>query len=189
METNLLPAREKKFLQAEKNLRLTTLGVIFICLAVGVASGFIWGVQQMVQTEQAGLQSELNSLQQRQQGSESSQVITQIENLNALLTFLDSQLTNRPAWTANLERLLALIPVGIKLDELTATLSDRTLVFKGIAATRDQLIQVQDILKADQAVESLDSPLSNIVQRENIPFTLTIKIKTDSLFPYRHASP
>ncbi len=188
MDTNLLPASEKKSLQAEKNLRLAAIGAALGILAVVLVGGFTWGMQQIVALNKTSLDQQLATLQNQQRASEIGQVNAKIEDFNKLLTFFDGALDNQPAWTPVLENLISLTPVGMAWSEVTGSMKEAKIEIKGTAATRDVLLQAIDAFKAESSIDSVDSPLSNIVVRENIPFTITIKLKTNSLFPYRHAA-
>lgn len=188
MGTNLLPASEKKALQAEKNLRLTTIGSVLGILAVIIVGGFTWGLQQIVALNKTSLDQQLATLQNQQRTSEAGQVNAQIEEFNKLLTFFDGAFNNQPVWTPILEKLISLTPTGMTWGEVTGSTKDTLVEIKGTAATREVLLQALDAFKAEPQIDSVDSPLSNIVVRENIPFTITLKLKANSLFPYRNAA-
>lgn len=188
METNLLPASEKKALQTEKNLRLAVIGAVLGILAVVLVGGFTWGLQQIVIINKTSLDQQLATLQTQQRASEVGQVNTKIEEFNKLLSFFDGALSNQPVWSPILEKLISLTPAGMSWSEVTGSMKEAKVEIKGTAAARDVLIQAIDAFKAEPSIESVDSPLSNIVVRENIPFTVTIKLKTNSLFPYRNAA-
>ncbi len=188
MDTNLLPASEKKFLQAEKNLRLASIGASLGILAIVIVGSFIWGMQQIVKLNKDMLDQQLSALKNQQQESTAGQTNAKIEELNKLLVFFDGALNNQPAWTPVLEKLVTLTPAGVSWGELSGSMKESRIEIKGIAATRDLLIQTIESLKTDPDVESVDSPLSNIVVKENIPFTITLKLKPNSLFPYRHVA-
>ncbi|MFC1612944.1 hypothetical protein ACFL23_01295 [Patescibacteria group bacterium] len=65
-----------------------------------------------------------------------------------------------------------LIPEGIKLDYLSVNTNLNTALFKGIATTRKNLIEFLDNLKYEKIFKSIESPLSNILEKENIAFTI-----------------
>lgn len=188
METNLLPASEKKSLQAEKNIRLASIAAILGILAIAIVGSFVWSMQQIVSLNKNSLDQQLAALKNQQQESTAGQINAKTEELNKLLTFFDSSLDNQPHWTSRLEKLIALTPNGMTWSELNGSTQDTKIEIKGIAATRDVLIQTLEALKNDPDIESVDSPLSNIVVKEDIPFTITLKLKASSLFPYRHVS-
>ncbi len=188
METNLLPASEKKYLQTEKSIRLATIGASLAILAVLIVSGFVWGMQQIVTLNKDILDQQLATLKSQQRDSATGQVNAKMEELNKLLTFFDGAFNNQPAWTPVLEKLVSLSPAGVTWTEATGSMKEAKIEIKGVAATRDVLIQTIESLKAEPLIESVDSPLSNIVVKENIPFVITIKLKNNSLFPYRNAS-
>lgn len=188
METNLLPASEKTALQAEKNLRLAIVGAALGILAVILVGGFTWGMQQVVALNKTSLDQQLATLQNQQRASEVGQVNTKIEEFNKSLTFFDGALNNQPVWTPILEKLISLTPVGMTWSEVTGSMKEAKIEIKGTAASRDVLLRAIDAFKAEPSIDSVDSPLSNIVVRENIPFTITIKLKPNSLFPYRNAA-
>lgn len=188
METNLLPASEKKSLQTEKNFRLAMIGAVLGILAVIIVGSFTWGMQQIVNLNKTSLDQQLATLQNQQRASEVGQINAQIEEFNKQLTFFDGALSNQPAWTPILENLISLTPTGMTWSEVTGSMKEAKIEIKGTAAARDILLQAIDAFKAEPSIDSVDSPLSNIVVRENIPFTITIKLKANSLFPYRNAT-
>lgn len=188
METNLLPTSEKLFLQAEKNRRLAIMAAVLGILAAVLVGGFVWSMRQIVDLNKASLDRQLATLQGQQRATEVGQINAKIEDLNKILIFFDGALNNQPGWTPILEKLVALTPPGLTWSEVTGSVKDATLEIKGTAATRDILIASIEALKAEPMVEAVDSPLSNIVVKENIPFTISLKLKANSLFPYRHAA-
>jgi len=66
----------------------------------------------------------------------------------------------------------SLIPQGIKLDYLSINTNLNNGLFRGVATTRKDFIEFQDNLKNEKIFKSVESPLSNIIERENIKFTI-----------------
>lgn len=69
METNLLPASEKKSLQAEKNIRLASIAAILGILAIAIVGSFVWSMQQIVSLNKNSLDQQLIALKNQQQES------------------------------------------------------------------------------------------------------------------------
>lgn len=67
-------------------------------------------------------------------------------------------------------------PDGITIDFLHVNASAKTLRITGIARDRDALVAAQQALEAMAAVTSLESPLENFLERQNIAFRFNIEL-------------
>ncbi len=69
------------------------------------------------------------------------------------------------------------LPQNITLNSLAVNRSDSTLSLSGTATTRQALLDYQDKLKEISWLENVSSPISRLLQKENIPFEFKIKIQ------------
>ncbi|OIO51329.1 hypothetical protein COY93_04175 [Candidatus Uhrbacteria bacterium CG_4_10_14_0_8_um_filter_58_22] len=77
-------------------------------------------------------------------------------------------------WSAILESISQAAPDGIKFDGLTVDV-DRSISIVGLAMTREEVLEMERRLKANPNFRDVSSPLSNILQRENLRFEFNLK--------------
>ncbi|MDP3995461.1 MAG: hypothetical protein Q8P78_02500 [bacterium] len=70
------------------------------------------------------------------------------------------------------------LPDGIVIDFLHVNASAKTLRITGTARDRDALVAAQQALEALPVVTSLESPLENFLERQNIAFRFNIALDT-----------
>ncbi|HLC70245.1 MAG TPA: PilN domain-containing protein [Patescibacteria group bacterium] len=69
------------------------------------------------------------------------------------------------------------LPKDITLNSLNINRADSSLSISGSALTRQALLDYQEKLKEITWLENVSSPISRLLQKENIPFEFKIKIK------------
>ena len=77
-------------------------------------------------------------------------------------------------WSPALAAVFSILPSGIALHSLEGTAENRTVVISGTADDRSQLLAWRDALQSLDLVESIDLPLENLLEKNNISFQLTI---------------
>jgi len=138
-------------------------------------------MQQLIDIKQDATSRQLASMQASVQESAEGQAQEKINQLNQAVNTQAKLIANQPQWTPLIEKLLAVTPGGIILNELIGDSEEMTLEISGQAQTRQQLIDFQDTLEGMDFTESLDAPLSNIIEKESVPFDMTVTLKKDSL--------
>lgn len=76
-----------------------------------------------------------------------------------------------------LVEMLNLTPPDIKLNSLAMNLNGAEINLPGTAKTRDGLLAYEEILKKIPWVESVTLPKSQLLQKENVNFQITLRIK------------
>lgn len=155
--------------------------MILSLIAIGVISGFFWAMRQIVDINADSVASTLQSMQTSMQESEAGQKQEKINNLNRAVNTQSSLIEKQIQWTPLLEKLLAVTPTGVNFLNLTGDSEEMTLTINGQAQTRQQLINFQDSLENLDITKELDAPLSNIIERESVPFEINITLEPGSL--------
>lgn len=181
LETNLLPASEQKFLRTEKLFRTVFLAFVLGLLTLAVVAGFFWAMRQIVTLNAAGIADQAQSLEKAVQESTEGQVQGKINSINTNINFLSNNYNSQPHWTLVLEKLLALTPTTIKFTKIEGDTKDLTLDISGVASSRTDLIAFQDTLKEADFIEKMETPLSNIIEKENLIFEINLVLKNGSL--------
>lgn len=76
-----------------------------------------------------------------------------------------------------------IIPQNINLDQLTINTETNKALFKGNAPLRDDLILFQKNLENSGMFVNIESPLSNLLEKNNIFFVINANLKLDKESP------
>ena len=170
---NLMPHYQKKSITRERLYLIAhnAVGIMLITITI-VSILLLWSrfslvnhfneLQEntsLVQTDSLGLQKNVSSINEK---------ISTAQNIQK----------NFIKWTSLLTDFTTTIPEGIFIN--TFFINGETGAFRitGIAPTRDQLIALKAGLETFPNITSLDSPLSNFLEKENINFTFGGKIES-----------
>lgn len=82
-------------------------------------------------------------------------------------------------WSNVLGRLSSLSPDGVYLTDLST--KDYTVSIAGKALVRDELLKFQDNIKNNDCFANVNTPLSNLVTRDNVAFQIDFDIKSECL--------
>jgi len=85
------------------------------------------------------------------------------------------------AWTPALLEITKTIPENVKLKSLKINKEAKLVDLQGLAKKRDDLLQLKNNLKNIHFVEKVESPLSNLLKKENIDFQFAIFLNLDRL--------
>jgi len=97
----------------------------------------------------------------------------QIKQVNRVVHNISALQQIYTPWTPRLSELIAAIPPGVILNELSANSGDGSYRLSGVAATRDDLLTLQNTLEALNFIDSVPIPLAQLTAREDISFSLT----------------
>jgi len=155
--------------------------LILSLIAIGVIAGFFWAMRQIVDIKADSVAATLQSMQTSMRESEAGQEQEKINKLNRAVNTQAALIKEQLQWTPLLEKLLAVTPPGVDFVTLTGDSEEMTLTINGQAQTRQQLIDFQDALEDMDITKELDAPLSNIIERESVPFDITILLEPGTL--------
>ncbi|TAL19157.1 hypothetical protein EPN90_04255 [Patescibacteria group bacterium] len=77
--------------------------------------------------------------------------------------------------------ILALVPSGIALNTLHLNIAGKNLLLRGVAEKRQDLNRLRDALAASPLIANLESPLSNLFVKQNIPFEFSGRLQIDAV--------
>ncbi len=73
------------------------------------------------------------------------------------------------------------IPAGVSLSYVKADIANRNLKIMGRAKGREDFLLLKESLANSKVFTEVDSPLQNILQKENIDFEISIKLDLSQL--------
>jgi hypothetical protein len=176
---NLLPAEKKRGIAAERSQRLQRkLVVIFLsCLILSVA--ILFTAHWYIGYEIKSVDDQIVTAQQvlRSRGDDSN---TQIEAMNAQLTQLQLIQKDHILWPSIVGQLTDSLVPGITLNSVAFDAIAQSVTLSGTALTRQNLVAYKEKLGSLPFISNIESPLSDLIQRENINFEFKGKFTISS---------
>lgn len=100
-----------------------------------------------------------------------------IKNINLLTKNINLSGRNFVPLGPRIKELASLLPPDIKTNYINLNRQNQTLVINGTAKTRDALLNFQDILNKVNWISHVETPASQLFQKENINFEFKTKLK------------
>ena len=170
IDLNFINPDEQSELRKERYLLVVRdiLGFSFFTVAL-TASIFLVGKNLMQQSMAEITESGITlSIQQ----FEISQTIGEI---NKEITTISRLLENRSFSVATLlATVSSRIPDGNRLTVLEVRIPKKTIFLKGYSNTRSDLLALRDALEDIPEIERIEMPISNLLSKTDIEFTLTL---------------
>ena len=175
---SILPVGTEEAYERQKMLAFAgLLANLTIGVTTVIAAGFlvVWsllGFLQQQAIEQPGLTVALSP--------ETREALGRAERLNALLGLAAPLTESMPRYSTILAALGETVPSGIRLTEVRMASLEAEFQIGGNAADRTALTTFRDQLEESALFSGATLPLADISQRENIPFTLTVRLEDPS---------
>lgn len=80
-------------------------------------------------------------------------------------------------WIPLLHTVRAAIPAHVGVDSLTMNWSTKTMTITGVAETRDALLALAKQLSAVPWIQPLTIPVTQLIEKDQIPFALSLTLK------------
>ena len=81
-------------------------------------------------------------------------------------------------WSYLLERLSKDIKSDIKIENLKLSMKNNTISLRGLAKTRESLLDLKAILENKNCFSDINLPIKNLLEKNNINFEISAKIKS-----------
>lgn len=104
-----------------------------------------------------------------------------VKNINNLVRSVNMANQNFAPTTPKLKELISSLPYDIKLNSLNINRPSQTLIISGTALTRSALLHYQDVLNQIPWISKVETPASQLFQKENINFEFKAQLKNFSL--------
>lgn len=79
--------------------------------------------------------------------------------------------------TPRLLDIIKITPPNIQLKYINMGINSQELILPGTALTREALLNYEQILKKIGWIENIDLPKSQLLQKQNVPFQIKLKVK------------
>jgi len=174
-ELNVLPPEQKAILRTEVMLLRSrkTLIALTVCIAIILAA--LYGATLIL--EQA-VRSQQNALAQIRLGSgeETLALDASINELNTKLVRMSLLEQSYIPLTPTVNDLFKTIPEGITVVQISINMKENIASIRGSAKVRDNLIELQERIENSERFSDASSPITNLLQREDIQFDMSFTI-------------
>lgn len=171
IKINLAPLQAREEIKNKKIIRLLRQGLLSLLLLFTIASIMQLLGRNYLEIRHAELQSQLafNSkwgVNFKNKAQESNKLLFSFHQIQK----------DTIAWTRIINYLASSTPAGIKYKNLNAKTG--SLELSGEAEDRQALLDYKQKMETDQYLKSGDFPVKNLFQKEDIPFSVTLEIKS-----------
>jgi len=104
-----------------------------------------------------------------------------VKNINNLVRSINLANQNFVPITPKLKELISSLPNDIKINSLQIDRPAQTLIITGTALTRSALLNYQNILNQIPWITAVETPASQLFQKDNVNFEFKAKLKNISL--------
>lgn len=172
LNINLLPERKKdglekliKFLFCKEILELILLVAAFLSVTL------LWG-WIILQEHYTDLSQSALSV-----NKEFSRYNQEVQKINFTIKNIKASSLGFSPISPKIIDFIGKLPTNIKLNSLDLSRETGTFVITGVAKTRDDLLNFQNLIQKFDWLDKIDSPTSQLFQKENINFEIRAKIK------------
>lgn len=177
--TNLLPPERQKILSREYAIRFATVAALILAFLAVVATVLLLPSYVFLIQNETAKTSQLKNIESTISTSDQQGLSARLSALSANTATLIA-LQNVPSASTDIRSMLAIPRPGIIISGFVYTAPGEkelgTLVFSGIATTRDALRGYQLALQGAPFARSADLPVSAYAKDSNIAFTITVTL-------------
>lgn len=176
IKLNLLSPVQKEYLRFEHTY-FKLRSVLFLVLAfTSCASMVLLGARLLLQDNLAELLTTSTVV-----SNHDRPIDRNISTINSNLRDVEHIQKKFVKWSQTLVAITAAVPANVQVSYLNLELSTNSFNLNGLARRREDFLALLSNLQKLPQIEALNSPPANLVNRENVSFQLTAKLKTEAL--------
>lgn len=180
---NLLPQNDQENIKKERALRflvVSGIGIFFILLSslILLLPTYLFLIMQSMELER-----QLDLEQKSAELYRAENIESAISDLNRQISVMrdNEKILRDPSLT--IQSVVKQKPIGMTLSSFTYRKSISgddldTLSLSGYADTRDILLDFVEVLENDKSLEGVDSPVSNLLSKDEVEFKLILHLPT-----------
>jgi Tfp pilus assembly protein PilN len=173
---NFTSPSQKAANQFQKNYHLVQSLVVTSILALLIIVVALFASQKILESKLDKLTNDTLTLKEQTENDNSLNLGETVQGFNTLVSNVAGIQSEYAKWSYILLEVSECITDGIILTSFDIQKGSNTFQFTGNAATRDSLLSFKTNLDASPYFENVESPISNLLSKENISFILTGKV-------------
>lgn len=175
---NLLPPPQKNYLEVLLIYRYLRIITFLLFSFAVISSALILGARLLLQNNLGDLLSTSAALNFR-----NTSLDKEITELNKNLKEINNIQANFTKWSTILAGLSAAVPPNIEIKYLNIEKKSNRFNLNGRARERGDYLKLKDNLEKLPYLVNLQSPLTNLLTRQNVEFQFSGQIKIDLIAP------
>jgi Tfp pilus assembly protein PilN len=176
---NLLSPDKKKELENKINFILIQKSLLFIVIFLAITSLLFYGTKIYQDNKLNNLKKEFEQIKLTLPSGEKVTLSKDIQDINNELSYLNNIQMNYLKCSDLLIDFNALVPTGIALNSLSVNQKTLEVLINGKAVLRENLVAFQNNLENSSFLKDIESPISNILKREDIDFSFKAKLNLE----------
>lgn len=173
---NIMPPDKRHHLVRMIRFQFIRFVAQYICVITILAAGIIFSGWWILDGYSRSVEAQLASIDSDRPG-----IVSRVGEVNTDIRRLEQAQNGHLAWGSILRLFGNQIPEGITLVRVVIG-ADGSLQFSGVADTRDVLLQFEGFIRESGFIDSISIPVSQLVKRENISFTVATRIDFVKLY-------
>lgn len=176
---NLLPYEDKKEVEREGLRRFLIVALLSLATVIFLGILLMGPVYLLVFQQRIAQEDEELSLRNGKSTEHINQISNEIKKINSKLFVFESNAKNYSA-PKTIKGILDIIPSGIKLTDISFEVTSEArgrAQLRGNASTRENLLNFLKVLNDSGLFSKVDSPVSNILKKTDVDFSINLEIK------------
>ncbi len=183
---NLLPVEDKIFIKREYLRRLLIVIGIFSFSLIFAAIFLLLPSYFLTISQKKTFENQLESVITNLNRQDASRIEANVNHLNAKLAFFSGQ-KDEQRLSEIIKHIVENRNKGISLSYFSYQKSENVagdiILLQGKAWTRNDFLAFVELLGNIEKIKNVESPPSNLLKMENIPFTLRLELTLSGLKP------
>ena len=168
---NLIPESQKSLLKKGRNFSAFREVVMLVFLFASIIAMMLWLSRYFLEEKLSDI-AQQNSAGILSNEFTSGRIAKINSQINSTKLIANNYLPIRPT----LESFLNLVPENVAIKSLTFVRGQAALSLSGIAKTRNDLLAFKQRLEAAPGVSNINLPMSDLIEKDNNSFDITLSI-------------
>ncbi|MFH1366711.1 MAG: hypothetical protein ABIH38_01835 [Patescibacteria group bacterium] len=180
MSLNLLSPEKKKKLKEKKTLFAFRYISYFCAIFLIINLLLFYGTKLYLNHKLDSIKDEVSQATANLPSNQGTSLNNAIQEINKNIILLADIQSDYVKWSNYLTDFTALIPANILLNQLSLNQESKEIQINGHADQRDDFLVLKANLENTKIISDLNSPISNLIKKEDIDFVITAKIVLDN---------
>ena len=176
---NLIPEEKKAEIEKNRRLKIIIRAEIIFTIILLVFYGVLFSFKYILNLNLAASADLIEKTEKAEQYLKIKDYESQFGEINKKISEIASLKKDQMYWSEIFIKLNNLVFSGISVNSLST--SDYSLSIDGIADTRADLILFKEKLQSEECFSDIQLPLSDLVDKNNIKFKISLNIKEECL--------
>jgi len=180
MSINLLSPQKKKKLNEYKTIYTIKNIGYFVLLFLIIINLSIYGTYLYLQNQLEQKESEINQLKSSITSEGEISINDIVDEVNEKISQAQNLQSDYILWSDYLSEFSLLVPQNITLNQIVIKQNNNSITISGQAPLRQNFLNFKNNLESSELLTDINSPISNLMKKENVIFSLTAKMVLDN---------